>query len=237
MASFELRTRRPRVRVGPSDGTGTPISYAAGVDVASITGAIRAVLQRDRPLPIVQAGDPVLRRRAGDVPADLDRGLLAELLQVMRESMHAAPGVGLAAPQIGLGLRLAVLEDPAEVPADVAEARERQPLPFTVIVNPRYRQIGHDNATWYEGCLSINGYQAATERARTIELTCLDENLSRVYERFSGWQARIIQHETDHTDGILYLDRAELRSLSDSDNYLRRWAGPDLRPARNQLGF
>jgi peptide deformylase len=106
-----------------------------------------------------------------------------------------------------------------------------------VIINPRYRQIGHDSATWYEGCLSVSGFQAARERAVTIELTCLDENLSPVYERYTGWQARIVQHETDHTDGVLYLDGAHLRSLSDSDSYLRLWSGPDLRPARTELGF
>jgi peptide deformylase len=202
-----------------------------------ITDRIRTLLMLDRPLPIVQAGDPVLRRRAADVPEDLDRGLLAELIEVMRATMHAAPGVGLAAPQIGLGLRLAVLEDPAEVDPAIAEARDRRPLPFSVIINPRYRQVGHDTATWYEGCLSINGYQAATQRAMTVELTCLDENLSPVYERYTGWQARIVQHETDHTDGVLYLDRAHLRSLSASDHYLQLWSGPDLGPARAELGF
>jgi peptide deformylase len=207
------------------------------VDVATITEQIRALLQGEQPLPIVQAGHPVLRRRAADVPEDLDRGLLAELIAAMRESMHAAPGVGLAAPQIGLGLRLAVLEDPAEVDPAVADARDRRPLPFTVIANPRYRQVGHDTATWYEGCLSVNGYQAATERAMTVELNCLDENLSPVFERFTGWQARIVQHETDHTDGVLYLDKAHLRSLADSDSYLRYWSGPDLQPARTALGF
>jgi peptide deformylase len=202
-----------------------------------ITEQIRVLLDGPRPLGIVQSGDPVLRRRAADVPSDLDRGLLAELTAAMQETMHAAPGVGLAAPQVGLGLRLAVLEDAADLPAEVAEARNRRPLPFTVIINPRYRQVGHDTATWYEGCLSIAGLQAATERAMTVELNCLDEDLAPVCERFTGWQARIVQHETDHTDGVLYLDKAITRSLSSTEHYLDRWAGPDLQPARQELGF
>jgi peptide deformylase len=202
-----------------------------------ITEQIRVLLDGPRPLGIVQSGDPVLRRRAADVPSDLDRGLLAELTAAMRETMHAAPGVGLAAPQVGLGLRLAVLEDAADLPAEVAEARNRRPLPFTMIINPRYRQVGHDTATWYEGCLSIAGLQAATERAMTVELNCLDEDLAPVCERFTGWQARIVQHETDHTDGVLYLDKAITRSLSSTEHYLDRWAGPDLQPARQELGF
>ncbi|QDP96103.1 peptide deformylase [Microlunatus elymi] len=207
------------------------------MDTAMITEQIRKQLAGPSPLEIVQVGDPVLRRPAADVPADLDRGLLAELLAAMRECMHAAPGVGLAAPQIGLGLRLAVLEDAAEVSADVAEARERRPLPYTVIINPHYRQIGHDTALWYEGCLSVPGLQAATERAVTVELRCLDEDLAPVCERFTGWQARIVQHETDHTDGILYLDQAVPRSLTDTTNYLAYWGGADLQPARTALGF
>lgn len=203
----------------------------------AIDEAVRKVLEQSRPLAIVQAGDPVLRRRAADVPDDLDRGLLAELTAAMRESMLAAPGVGLAAPQVGLGIRLAVVEDPAGVPDEVADARDRRPLPFTTIINPQYRQIGHDTALWYEGCLSIAGWQAATERAVTIELRCLDEDLAPVVERFSGWQARIIQHECDHLDGTLYLDRAILRSLTDNASYTQRWSGPDLQPARAELGF
>lgn len=203
----------------------------------TIDDAIRAVLQQPRPLRILQAGDPVLRRRAVDLPADVDRGLLAELVAAMRESMHAAPGVGLAAPQIGLGLRLAVLEDPAVVADDVAAAQDRRPLPFTVIINPQYRQIGHDTATWYEGCLSIAGWQAATERAVTVELRCLDEDFAPVVERFTGWHARIVQHETDHLDGTLYLDGAILRSLTSITNYTEHWTGADLQRARTELGF
>lgn len=208
-----------------------------GVDTTTIEDAIRAVLEQPKPLAIVQAGHPVLRRRAADVPADLDRGLFAELLTAMRETMLAAPGVGLAAPQIGLGIRVAVLEDSAVVPEDVAAARDRRPLPYTVIVNPQYRQIGHDTATWYEGCLSVAGWQAATERAVTVELRCQDEDFAPVVERFTGWQARIVQHETDHLDGILYLDRAIMRSLSSNDAYSAWWAGADLLQARTELGF
>lgn len=203
----------------------------------AINNAIRKVLEQPRPLAIVQAGDPVLRQRAAEVPTDLDRGLLRELTAAMRESMLAAPGVGLAAPQIGLGIRLAVVEDPAGVPGEVADARDRRPLEFTTLINPQYRQIGHDTATWYEGCLSIAGWQAATERAVTVELRCLDEDLAPAVERYSGWQARIVQHETDHLDGVLYLDRAILRSLTDNTSYTQRWSGPDLQPARAELGF
>lgn len=211
--------------------------YPLQVDTATITDQIRALLAAPGRPEIIRVGAPVLRRRAADVPEELDRSLLAELLAAMRETMVAAPGVGLAAPQIGLGLRLAVLEDSADVATEIGAARDRRPLPYTVIINPRYRQVGHDFATWYEGCLSVPGYQAATERAVTVELVCRDEDFAPVCERFSGWQARIVQHETDHTDGTVYLDRAITRSLTTDDQYLQHWAGSDLDQARADLGF
>ncbi len=207
------------------------------MDTQAAEVAIRAVLAGDEPPAIVEVGDPVLRRPAADMPTDLDRGLLWDLTAAMRATMIAAPGVGLAGPQIGLALRIAVLEDPATVPTDVAEARDRRPLPFTVIINPRYRRVGHDEAAWYEGCLSVPGLQAVVSRFTTVELTCLDEDLAPVTERFSGWQARIVQHETDHTDGTLYLDQAVTRSIATQRHYIERWAGPDLGPAREALGF
>ena len=151
--------------------------------------------------------------------------------------MHAAPGVGLAAPQIGVPLALAVLEDPATVAPDIAAARDRQPLPFRVIVNPQYEALGTERAAFYEGCLSVPGYQAVTARARRVRLRCADQNGTSVDEELSGWAARIVAHETDHLAGVLYLDRAELRSLASTGQYLDRWSQPDPGAAAVALGF
>ncbi|MBC7289992.1 MAG: peptide deformylase, partial [Actinotalea sp.] len=85
-------------------------------------------------MTIVQAGDPVLRAVAEPYDGQLDDALLAELLMAMRATMHAAPGVGLAAPQVGLGLAIAVVEDEWPVDDEVAAARERTPVPFRVLV-------------------------------------------------------------------------------------------------------
>lgn len=188
--------------------------------------------------PIVQAGHPVLRAVAEPYDGQLDAAELAALVELMRRTMHAAPGVGLAAPQIGLSLALAVVEDPGMLDPDVERVRERPPLPFRVLVNPRYEAAGDERASFYEGCLSVVGYQAVVARHRAVRLTGADEAGNPLDEVLTGWPARIVQHETDHLGGTLYLDRAELRSLSRSDELGARWAGePRPETAARALGF
>lgn len=202
-----------------------------------LTTTVEQLLDGPRPLPIVAAGDPVLRRRAAPYDGGLSTELLAALLAAMRESMLAAPGVGLAAPQIGLGVQLAVIEDAATVTPDVAAIRERTPTQFRVLVNPTYRAVDDELVAFYEGCLSVPGYQAVVERARSVHLHCWDENGAELDETVTGWAARIVAHETDHLAGSLYLDRAITRSLSSIENYARRWAAPTPASARAELGF
>src|ERR1700712_4391733 len=144
------------------------------------------LLSEPVPLPIVAAGDPVLRRKAEPYDGSLPPELFTALLTAMRETMLAAPGVGLAATQIGLGVQLAVLEDPAAVPAETARVRDRSPLPFRVLVNPSYTRIGDGVAAFYEGCLSVPGYQAVVERASSIRLRAEDENGRPVDEVVTG---------------------------------------------------
>lgn len=193
----------------------------------------------DGVLPIVQAGDPVLR-----VPAAPYTGQLGDLLPALLDAMHRtmldAPGVGLAAPQVGIGLALAVLGDPGSGPED---PRERPPLPYRVLVNPSYEAVaprdgGATHAAYFEGCLSVSGWQAVVARHRTVRVTAQDELGAPVDEVWHGWPARIVQHETDHLRGELYLDHAQPRSLTSSENFVRYWAvGADPTPAAVTLGF
>nr|WP_146844468.1 peptide deformylase [Cellulomonas terrae] len=174
--------------------------------------------------PIVQAGHPALRAVATPYDGQLSDAELTALLEVMHRTMRAAPGVGLAAPQLGLPVALAVLEDPGSISEEHAQVREREPLPYRVLVNPRYTPVGDDRVGFYEGCLSVVGYQAVVARARHVHLTGTDERGAAVDEIVGGWSARIVQHETDHLAGTLYLDRAELRSLAATDEFGARWA-------------
>ncbi|RCH70650.1 peptide deformylase [Streptomyces sp. SDr-06] len=203
----------------------------------ALTDLVDALLATPGPLPIVSAGDPVLRRPAEPVDGRLDRERLDRLIEAMRETMRAAPGVGLAAPQVGLPLRLAVIEDAAEVSEEIRHARGRVPQPFRVLVNPSYEPVGPGVAAFFEGCLSVPGWGAVVARHETVRLRALDERGDAVDEVFTGWPARIVQHETDHLNGILYLDRAELRSLSSREAMAERWAQPTPAAAAEALGF
>ncbi|MFS8197753.1 peptide deformylase [Streptomyces sp. CWNU-52B] len=210
---------------------------ASSNDLAPLGERVEQLLSRTGPLPIVSAGDPVLRRAAEPFDGQLDASLLARFVAALRDTMHAAPGVGLAAPQVGVSLRLAVIEDPAPVPDEIREVRGRVPLPFRVLVNPVYEPVGPARATFFEGCLSVPGWQAVVARPTEVRLLALDEHGNAVDEVFTGWPARIVQHETDHLDGTLYLDRAEPRSLSSAEAMAERWTQPTPAEAAKELGF
>lgn len=220
-----------------------PAAPSGGVPAAVLREQVHRLLDlagqaRDGVAPIVQAGHPVLRAVAAPYDGQLDDAELAALVELMRRTMHAAPGVGLAAPQIGLSLALAVVEDPGMLDPDAEQVRERPPLPFRVLVNPRYEPVGDERVSFYEGCLSVVGYQAVVARYRSVRLTGADEAGRPLDEVVAGWPARIVQHETDHLGGTLYLDRAELRSLSRADELGARWAGePRPETAARALGF
>lgn len=192
-------------------------------------------------VPIVQAGHPALRMVSVAYDGQLDDAGLTALVALMRRVMHAAPGVGLAAPQIGLPLAVAVLADPGADDPEVERARERPHLPFRVLVNPVYRPVPGEEPErvgFYEGCLSVAGYQAVVARLRRIHLTGSDDTGTALDEVLQGWPARIVQHETDHLAGTVYLDRAEPRSLSTADELGAHWAGPARpREAARVLGF
>ncbi len=148
----------------------------------------------------------------------------------MVETMRAAPGVGLAAPQIGVPLRLFVAEDTEErlqrlAPESLA-VRGRTPLPLTVVVNPTVEVVTADQATFYEGCLSVRGYGALVRRASKVNVVGVDARGENVFVPAEGWPARIMQHEVDHLDGTLYVDRMIPRSLANDTELARLSALP-----------
>jgi peptide deformylase len=195
------------------------------------------LLSGPHPLPIVSAGDPVLRSPAEPFDGQLDPERLAALIEAMKETMHAAPGVGVAGPQVGIPLRIAVIEDPATGPEEALAAMGRVPLPFRVLINPRYEPVGGTRVGFYEGCLSVPGWAAVVARHERVRLWGQDENGRELAEEFAGWPARIVQHETDHLNGVLYLDRAEPRSLSSQEDAMKRWNPADPSAAAEALGF
>jgi peptide deformylase len=191
-------------------------------------------------LEIVQAGNPILRQRALPLTVEQIRSReIQKLIDTMRTCMHEAPGVGLAAPQVGLSLQLAVIEDREEYHKDVSEAllqeRERSPVPFHVIVNPVLEEVGNEKAEFFEGCLSLSGFSALVPRARAVRVTCLDERGEPKVIDASGWYARILQHEVDHLNGALYIDRMRTRSFTTMENLAEFWKGRPVSEIKSDL--
>ena len=177
-------------------------------------------------LPIVQAGDPVLRQQSRPLSKEeINSPQIQELIELMRDTMRDAPGVGLAAPQIGLPIQLAVIEDRAEYLAHLSaqelDAQQRTHTPFHVIINPKLTLFEDSAVEFFEGCLSVEGYQAVVKRALDVRVECLNERGEEQTIVAHGWYARILQHEIDHLNGTLYVDRMNTRTLTTSENLFR----------------
>ena|ERR1051325_4262101 len=177
-------------------------------------------------LEIVQAGDPVLRKQGRTLSVDEIRSpRIQELIGLMHETMREAPGVGLAAPQIGESLQLAVIEDREDYIKDLSAEQlakyQRSAVPFHVIINPKLTALDNSLVEFYEGCLSVNGYTAVVDRALNVRVECLNERGEALTINAHGWYARILQHEIDHLNGILYVDRMNTRTLSTAENLIR----------------
>jgi peptide deformylase len=185
-------------------------------------------------LKIVQAGEPVLRAQARPLTREeIISDDIQRLIRDMQETMRDAPGVGLAAPQVGVGLQLAVIEDREDLlsslPVEELAEKERGPVSFHVIINPEITLLGGDRADFYEGCLSLSGFSAVVSRARRVRVAYLDERGESQSVEASGWYARILQHEIDHLRGTLYIDRMESRTFTSVENWSRFWKGKPVR--------
>jgi peptide deformylase len=192
-------------------------------------------------LKIRSAGDPVLRGRARPLtPEEIVSLRTQELIAAMHETMRDAPGVGLAAPQVGLPLQLAVIEDREEtmqeLGKEVLAERERKAVEFHVVINPVMTLESEPEVEFFEGCLSLPGLVAMVPRARKVKVECLDEHGHKKVIRASGWYARILQHEIDHLNGGMYVDRMRGTSLTTVENFARHWKGKSIGEVKRVLG-
>jgi peptide deformylase len=193
------------------------------------------------PLKILQAGNPVLRQPARPLKRDeILAPDLQQLIAYMRDTMRDAPGVGLAAPQVGFGLQMAVIEDRAELMKELSPGqrreRERLPVPFFVLINPRITSHAAATVEFFEGCLSIPGYAAIVPRWRAVRVKYMDHKAESKVLEASGWLARIVQHEVDHLQAALYVDRMYPRSFCSLESVNRAWKNAPVRDVLEKLG-
>jgi peptide deformylase len=160
--------------------------------------------------PIVAFGDPVLKTRAKDIPQDLPASELKQIVQDMFETMYHAHGVGLAAPQVGKSIRLFVIDSEPMIDTEDEETGEALPDAEKPVkrafINPQMVSETGEEWGFEEGCLSIPGVREMVYRHESIVLRYEDENRQLHEEAFSGMTARVIQHEYDHLEGVLFTD-------------------------------
>jgi peptide deformylase len=161
-------------------------------------------------LKVARIAHPVVRSPANPVPKEAFRDrLFQKLVDDMRETMHEYEGVGLAAPQVHEGLRLAVIEVPG------SDERSRAVVPFMVLVNPVATPIGDEREEGWEGCLSIPDLRGIVPRWKRLKLEALDRHGKPYTLEAQDFFARVVQHECDHLDGNVYIDRMrDMRSLT-----------------------
>ncbi|CAI9281303.1 unnamed protein product [Lactuca saligna] len=172
---------------------------------------------------IVKAGDPVLHQPAREVsPEEIGSDRIQKIIDDMVQVMRRRPGVGLAAPQIGIPLKIIVLEDLKEyiahAPEEENKAQDRRPFDLLVILNPILRKKSNKSAFFYEGCLSVDGYRAMVERFVEVEVRGLGRDGKPMKVDACGWKARILQHECDHLEGTLYVDKMVKRTFRTIEN-------------------
>jgi len=185
-------------------------------------------------LKVARMGHPVLRARAKPLePAQIKSDPVQQLIDDMLETMQEYQGVGLAAPQVHASLRIFVagvapnLDDEEDDDED-----EEHSVPLMVLINPEIAVIGGDTADDWEGCLSIPDIRGRVTRAREIKVKAYDRRGRRIEINARGFTARVIQHETDHLDGVLFFDRmASFETLTFLDEFGKYWS---RRPAAEE---
>ncbi len=156
-------------------------------------------------LKIAKMGHPVLRRRAEEV-RDPTAPEIRRLVADMLETMEDAPGTGLAAPQVHVPLRVVIFTVSAER-SRREDAEETGGVPLTVLINPEIEPIGQETELGWEGCLSVPGLMGQVPRHRAIRYRADGLDGQRIEREAQGFHARVVQHECDHLDGILYPQR------------------------------
>jgi peptide deformylase len=179
-------------------------------------------------LKVARMGHPVLRARARPLQASEIRSpQVQQLIDDMFETMHEYQGIGLAAPQVHAGVRLFV----AGVGRDPEEPAGEDDVPEMALINPEITVVGRDTVEDWEGCLSIPDIRGRVPRARQIVVRGYDRNGKRIEMKASNFTARVIQHETDHLDGVLFFDRMKgfesLTFIEEFQRYVSRRDVPE----------
>jgi peptide deformylase len=174
---------------------------------------------------VIKMGHPTLRVKAEPVPAEeIQTEEFKALVQDMFETMEAEEGIGIAAPQIGISKQVAIVGVPKENPRypEVEEDEEDFGFDILVVINPKITVLDEEKMGFWEGCLSVPGLRGYVERPKKIKVEFLDLEGNEQTIEASGFGATVFQHEIDHLDAVLYVDRVEDKTkLAFIDEYMK----------------
>jgi peptide deformylase len=185
-------------------------------------------------LKIARMGHPVLRAKTRALhPSEIRTPRIQQLIDDMFETMKEYQGVGLAAPQVHTSLRVFVAGFPPRRDEEEDEEEREddgEDVPLMALINPEIEPVTRETIEDWEGCLSIPEIRGRVPRARQIAVRAYDRTGKKVEIQASGFTARVIQHETDHLDGVLFLDRMKtFQSLTFLDEFGRYWSSSNVK--------
>lgn len=156
-----------------------------------------------RILKIREVGDPILSTRCEEVDINQINKELLEQIEDMKETLNFTEGFGIAAPQVGVNKRIAIIQ----VDKEKCFYKDCEEVPTTVMINPTWRKLSEEKTIEYEGCLSVPSIRGKVERYTHIEVTYYNEQGEKIVKQVKGFTARDIQHECDHLEGIVFLEK------------------------------
>ena len=182
-------------------------------------------------LKIARMGHPILRAKARPLhPSEIRTPKIQQLIDDMFETMKEYQGVGLAAPQVHESIRVFVAGLPPPPEGDTDDEDDEAHLPLMALINPEITPVGKESSEDWEGCLSIPDIRGRVPRARQITVRAFDRTGKKIEIEATGFTARVIQHETDHLDGVLFFDRMKnFQSLTFLDEFGRYWSSRGVR--------
>lgn len=156
-------------------------------------------------LKIREVGDPILQKKCNEIDIkNINREIL-DIIEDLKATLEFGTGLGIAAPQIGVNKRIIVVGAKKEN----IKYNDAEEIPITAMINPIWKKISDDTDIQYEGCMSVPVIRGKVERYKNIELTYFNENGEKIVRQVNGFFARLVQHECDHLDGIVFLEKVK----------------------------
>ena len=156
-------------------------------------------------LKVRELGDPILSKKCNEVDIENINQKILDIIEDLKSTLEFGTGLGIAAPQIGVDKRIIVVGAKKEN----IKYNNAEEIPITVMINPTWKKLAEDTDVQYEGCMSVPSIRGKVERYKNIELTYYNENGEKIERQLNGFFARLVQHECDHLNGIVFLEKVK----------------------------